>query len=142
MIVLKSSLCSAAFELEDTSQLSNAENNMDVDIPPKTRPKRSKGKNGKSRRPHVIAYRTQNNKQIRLRPLCRERSKTQLSVKFVEYSLRIRPNTDKWSEDGGADKASDKQNSDLPFREGVLLAIKRVDIWALEPIGTFDRDQR
>jgi hypothetical protein len=55
MMLLKSSLCSAAFELEDTSQLSNPENNMDVAIPPKTRPRRSKGKNGKSRRPHVMA---------------------------------------------------------------------------------------
>ena len=55
IILLKSSLCNAAFELEDTSQLSNPENNMDVDIPPKTRPKRSKGKDGKSRRPHVVA---------------------------------------------------------------------------------------
>jgi len=53
--VLKSSLFSAAFELEDTSQLSNPENNMDVDIPPKTRPRRSRGRNGKSRRPHVEA---------------------------------------------------------------------------------------
>jgi len=55
IIVLKSSLFSAAFELEDTSQLSNPENNMDVDIPPKTRPRRSRGRNGKSRRPHVEA---------------------------------------------------------------------------------------
>jgi hypothetical protein len=142
MIVLKSSLCSAASELEDTSQLSNAENNMEVDIPPKTRAKRSNGKNGKSRRPHVIAYRTQNNKQIRLRPLCsRERSKKQLSEELVDYSLRVCPNTDKWSEDGGADKACHKQDSDLPFREGVLLAIERVDIWALQPIGTFWKDQ-
>src|SRR6266404_5404194 len=69
MIMLRSSLCSPAFELEDTSQLSNAENNMDVDIPPKTRANSSRGKNGKSRRPHVVAYRMQNNKQIRLRPL-------------------------------------------------------------------------
>ena len=57
MIVLKSSLCSAASELEDTSQLSNVENDMDVDIPLKTHAKRSKGKNGKSRRPHVVACR-------------------------------------------------------------------------------------
>jgi hypothetical protein len=55
MILLKSSLCSAAFELEDTSQLSNPENNMEVDMPPKTRPRRSKGKDGKSRRPQVVA---------------------------------------------------------------------------------------
>src|SRR6266702_4723324 len=79
------------------------------------------------------------NKSVCVR--CAENEVRSNSVKFVEYSLRIRPNTDKWSEDGSADKASDKQNSDLPFREGVLLAIKRVDIWALEPIGTFDRDQ-
>ena len=137
MIVLKSSLCSAASELEDTSQLSNAENNMEVDIPPKTRPKRSKGKNGKSRRPHVVAYRTQNNRQTRLRPLCRERSKKQLSGKLADYLLGVCPDTDKWSKNGGADKACHKQDGDLPFREGVLLAIERVDIWALEPIGTF-----
>jgi hypothetical protein len=55
MMVLKSSLCNAAFELEDTSQLSNPENNIDVDIPPKTRPRRSRGKNGTSRSPHVMA---------------------------------------------------------------------------------------
>jgi hypothetical protein len=55
IIALKSSLFSAAFELEDMSQLSNPENNMDVDIPPKTRPRRSRGKNGKSRRPQVVA---------------------------------------------------------------------------------------
>jgi hypothetical protein len=54
-MALKSSLFSAAFELEDMSQLSNPENNMDVDIPPKTRPRRSRGKNGKSRRPQVVA---------------------------------------------------------------------------------------
>jgi hypothetical protein len=68
-MVLKSSLDSAAFELEDTSQLSNAENNIDVDIPPKTRARRSMGKKGKSRRPHVVAYRMQKSKQIRFRPL-------------------------------------------------------------------------
>jgi hypothetical protein len=69
-MVLRSSLWSAALELEDTSQLSNPENNMDVDIPPKTRPRRRTGKNGKSRRAHVEAYRMQNKRQIRLRPLC------------------------------------------------------------------------
>ena len=69
MMVLKSSLWSAASELEDTSQLSNPENNMDVDIPPKTRPRMSTGKNGKSRRAQAVAYRMQNNRQIRLRPL-------------------------------------------------------------------------
>jgi hypothetical protein len=141
MMVLKSSLCSAALELEDTSQLSNAENNMDVDIPPRTRARRSTGKNGKRRRPHVVAYRMQNNKQIRLRPLCRERGKEQLSPKLSKNSLCVRPNTYKWSEDGGAHKSSDKQNGNLPFREGVLLAIERVNIWALEPIGTFGGDQ-
>jgi hypothetical protein len=55
MIVLKSSLWSAALELEDTSQLSNPENNMDVDMPPKTRARRSTGKIGTSRRPQVEA---------------------------------------------------------------------------------------
>jgi hypothetical protein len=55
IIALKSSLLSAASELEDMSQLSNPENNMDVDIPPKTRPRRSRGKNGKRRRPQVVA---------------------------------------------------------------------------------------
>jgi hypothetical protein len=69
MMVLKSSLWSAASELDDTSQLSNPENKMDVDIPPKTRPRRRTGKKGKSRRAHVVAYRMQNRRQIRLRPL-------------------------------------------------------------------------
>lgn len=58
IIVLRSSLCSMASELEDMSQLLNAENNVDINIPLKTHAKRSKGKNGKSRRPHVVAYRT------------------------------------------------------------------------------------
>jgi len=74
MIVLRSSLCNAAFELEDTSQLSKPENNIDVDIPPKTRARRSIGKNGKRRRAHVVAYRIQNRRQIRRRPL-RQRNK-------------------------------------------------------------------
>jgi hypothetical protein len=69
IIRLKSSLGSAALELEDTSQLSKPENNIDVAIPPKTRPRRSTGKNGKSRRPHVKAYRMQNRRQMRFRPL-------------------------------------------------------------------------
>jgi hypothetical protein len=68
-MVLRSSLWRAALELEDTSQLSNPENNIDVDIPPKTRPRRRTGKDEKSRRAQVVAYRMQNRRQIRLRPL-------------------------------------------------------------------------
>jgi hypothetical protein len=71
-MVLKSSLWSAALELEDTSQLSNPENNMDVDIPPKMRPRIRTGKKGMSKRAHVMAYTMQNRRQIRLRPLRRE----------------------------------------------------------------------
>ena len=68
---------------------------------------------------------------------CAESEVRNNSEKLADYLLSVRPDTDKWSENGGADKACHKQDGDLPFREGVLLAIERVDIWALEPIGTF-----
>ena len=110
MMALKSSLWSAASELEDTSQLSNPENNIDVAIPPKTRPRRSTGKNGKSRRTQVVAYRMQNKRQIRLRPLRQGNESVIASMSGSEYVLRICPDTDERRKHGGAKEAGHKKD--------------------------------
>lgn len=110
MMVLKSTLWSAASELEDTSQLSNPENNMDVAIPPKTRARRSTGKNGKRRRAQVMAYRMQNKRQIRLRPLRQGSESVITPMSGSEYVLCIRPDTNERRKNGGAKEASHKKD--------------------------------
>jgi hypothetical protein len=110
MMALKSSLWSAASELEDTSQLSNPENNIDVAIPPKTRPMRRTGKDGKSRRTQVVAYRIQNKRQIRLRPLRQGNESVITSMSGSEYVLRICPDTNERRKHGGAKEAGHKKD--------------------------------
>jgi len=110
MMVLKSSLWSAASELEDTSQLSNPENNMDVAIPPKTRPMMSTGKNGKSKRAQVVAYRIQNRRQMRLRPLRQVNESIITPMAGSEYVLCICPDTNERRKHGSAKKAGHKKD--------------------------------
>ncbi len=74
MILLKSSLCSAAFELEETSQLSNPENNMDV-------------------------------------ARCIIKSKYKVTLRQVEYVLRVRPDTNEWSKDRSTNEARHEKDS-------------------------------
>ena len=69
MMALRSSLRSAAVELAETSQLSKAENKIEVEMPPRTRAKSKTGREGTRSRPHVSEYVTQNVRHNRRRPL-------------------------------------------------------------------------
>lgn len=54
-----------------------------------------------------------------------------------KHPLLIGPNTYEWRKQSRANETGHEQESDGLFREAVLLAIKRVNIWPLKPVRTY-----